>query len=371
MFQISPVQTKEVGQKWASSQKTITWLCRLRCHCLPMTPLNGIRSAQYIGMISIISAAVFADPIEIPNAGFEDRETFDPFPESTDKYPQWSKETWRQFDISSNGGPLRIWNPGAPGIDDTSQGSLDVAFDGIAPEGQYVMLVRSRYNDPARDFEAVTQILAEPFDSTKAYTLTAQVGKLPTEDTGGSFNYSPSWYGYAVQFVVGGTTIDGATYAGQVTGGTVLAEDDNSLDIIANEFVTSTVIYYPNPEDSAHDGEPIQIRLCALENREDRALAGWVAFDDVTLQTGAVEAPENSIKITSFDYNKDTERISLSWASREGRNYLVSYSTDLVDWDADLDDSVSADPGDTTTRSFSVRNLADATGQIFFRVQRN
>ena len=112
MFQISPGQTKEVGQKWASSQKTITWLYRLRCRCLPMTPLNGIKSAQCIGMISIISAAVFADPIEIPNAGFEDRKTFDPFPESADKYPQWSEETWRQFDISSNGGPLRIWGTG-------------------------------------------------------------------------------------------------------------------------------------------------------------------------------------------------------------------------------------------------------------------
>ena len=126
----------------------------------PHVPLNGIRSAKCIGMISIISASVFADPIEVPNAGFEDRETFDPFPESTDKYPQWLKETWRQFDISSNGVPLRIWNPGAPGVDDTSQGSLDVAFDGIAPEGKYVMLVRSRSNDPARDFEAVTQVQA-------------------------------------------------------------------------------------------------------------------------------------------------------------------------------------------------------------------
>ncbi|MDA7882570.1 hypothetical protein N9A94_09735, partial [Akkermansiaceae bacterium] len=81
-----------------------------------------------------------------------------------------------------------------------------------------------------------------------------------------------------MQFVVGGTNVDGATYAGQVTGGTVLAEDHNSLDVTPNEFVTSTVIYYPNPEDSIHDGELIQIRLCALEDSEDESLTGWVAF---------------------------------------------------------------------------------------------
>ena len=339
-----------------------------------MSPEKFIRPAQILGAMSLIAPSALADPIDVPNAGFEERETFDPFPEGTDKYPQWRLESWRHFDISANGGPTRIWNPGVPGTDDTGQGVLDVAFDGVAPEGKYVMLVRSRENDPARDFEAITQLLEEPFDSTKAYTLTAKVGKLPTGDNGGSFNYTPDWYGYAVQFVVGGTNVDGATYAGQVTGGTVLAEDLNFLDVPDNEFVTSTVIYEPNPDDSIHDGKPIQIRLCALEtpdNREDDSLAGWVAFDDVTLQTGAVAPPDSSIKITSFTYAEDTERITLSWASREGRNYSVFYSTDLVDWDSDLDDSIPADPGDTTTRSFNVRNLSNETGQVFFRVQRN
>ena len=172
-----------------------------------------------------------AEPIAVPNAGFEERETFDSFPESTDKYPQWRREFWRHFEISANGGPLRIWNPGAPGTDETGQGALDVAFDGNAPEGKYVMLVRSRENDPSRKFEAVAQILTETFDSTEAYTLSAQVGRLPEPDQGGSPNYTPQWFGYKVQLVVGGTNIDGATFAGQVSEGIVLAEDDNSLEI--------------------------------------------------------------------------------------------------------------------------------------------
>ena len=56
-----------------------------------------------------------------------------------------------------------------------------------------------------------------------------------------------------------------------------LAEDDNSLEIPKNEFVTSTVVYNPNPADSVHDGQPLQIRLCALEtpvNPEDDSLRG-------------------------------------------------------------------------------------------------
>lgn len=339
-----------------------------------------MRAMKIVGYFSsvffpvVITSLTFADPIEIPNAGFEERETFDPFPESTDKYPQWAKEFWRHFDISANGGPLRIWNPGKPGIDDTGQGALDVAFDGEAPEGKYVMLVRSRENDPSREFEAVTQLLTETFDSTQAYTLTAKVGRLPEADAGGSGNYNPDWFGYRVQFVVGGTNVDGATYAGQVTDGVVLAEDDNTLDVTANEFVTSTVIYTPNPEDSVHDGLPIQIRLCALEtpvNPEDDSLAGWVAFDDVTLQTGAVPAPSQSIRITDVSFSAEDQRITLTWDSREGRTYSIFYSTDLIDWSRDLDDGIVADAGTSTTRTYPVSELGADGTSLFFRIEKN
>jgi hypothetical protein len=228
-----------------------------------------------------LATSAGAAPILIPNAGFEVRETFDPFAESVDKYNQWARETWRHFNLPDNGGPLRIWNPGVPGVDETTQGAIDVGFGGNAPEGKYVVLVRSRQNDPTRTFEAATQLLTETFDSTKTYTLSAKVGRPP-----GSPNYTPQWYGYSLQFAVGGTNIDGATYAGQVTGGTILAQDNNSLTVPVDGFVTSTVTYTPNPAHSVYDGQPIQIRLAALEtpvNPGDDTLTGWVVFDDVTL----------------------------------------------------------------------------------------
>ncbi len=334
----------------------------------------GKQTINAIVGVTISWSFLKADSITIPNAGFEERETFEPFAESTDKYPQWGREFWRQFDISANGGPLRIWNPGAPGVDDTGQGVLDVAFDGLAPEGKYVMLVRSRENDPEREFEAVTQLLTETFDSTKSYTLTAKVGRLPGADEGGSFNYNPDWFGYRVQFVVGGTNIDGATFAGQVTGGTVLAEDDNTIEVPVNEFVTSTVVYNADPADSVHDGEPIQIRLCALEtpeNREDDSLVGWVAFDDVTLQTGAFPGVVPSFVISEIDYSADDNAVTLTWDSREGMVYSVVYSNDLITWDGDLDDSVPGAPGESTTRTFELEGIAGEGGKIYFRVERN
>ncbi len=223
-------------------------------------------------------------------------------------------------------------------------------------------------NDPARDFEAVTQLLDEPFDSTKSYTLTADVGRLPDASNGGSFNYTPDWFGYSVQFVVGGEEIDGSTFAGQVTGGTVLAEDLNSVDVPINQFITSTVTYTSNPADSIYDGLPIQIRLCALEtpeNREDDSLAGWVAFDNVTLQTGG----SSPLAITAIEHSSLDQTVTLTWGSQEGQNYSVKSSRNLIDWDIDLAVSVAADPGASTTRTFPLSGLGNGT--IFFRIEKN
>jgi hypothetical protein len=237
------------------------------------------------GVLFALSASAGAYDVYIPNAGFEERENFDPFPESTDKYNQWARESWRHFEVDNNGGPIRIWNPGVPGVDETPQGVLDVGFGGNAPEGKYVALVRSRYNDnemeeirPIRDWEAAAQILEETFDPTLTYTLTAQVGNLL-----GSVNYTPDYHGYLIQLAVGGTNVGGSTYQGRVEGGTVIAEDA-SMDVPVDGFVTATVEYTPDPANDYLAGQPLQIRLAALEcNRWNHRWTGWVAFDDVKL----------------------------------------------------------------------------------------
>ena len=46
-------------------------------------------------------------------------------------------------------------------------------------------------------------------------------------------------------------------------------------------------------------------------------------------------------------------------------------ATDLTNWDANLDDGIEADAGETTTRSLDIAGLASEDGKLFFRVETN
>ena len=246
------------------------------------------------------------------NPSFEERESFDPFAEGDDKYIQWALEYWRYLEVDNNGGPVRIWNPGVQGVDETTQGAWDVGFGGDMPDGKYGIVVYTRYNDdemedirPVRDYEAAVQLLDEPFDPDATYELSVKVGRLPEgPGEGGSYNYLwdagedgiagtdddsavPGWNGYAVQLAVGGENVGGSTYAGHVIGGTVVAEDYNTLTVSPNGFVTATVTYTPGSASEELAGLPLQVRLCALEDPADHSTTSYAAFDDVTLMTDA------------------------------------------------------------------------------------
>lgn len=71
---------------------------------------------------------------------------------------------------TANGGPQRIWNPGAPGCE------LGQGYGGKAPEGDYVMWFYGRYSDGLNYtvtagtnvyLEAEVQLLSETLDATK------------------------------------------------------------------------------------------------------------------------------------------------------------------------------------------------------------
>ncbi|MDG2401441.1 MAG: hypothetical protein P8M04_12805 [Akkermansiaceae bacterium] len=83
---------------------------------------------------------------------------------------------------------------------------------------------------------------------------------------------------------------------------------------------------------------------------------------------GPVSVP---FKITEFHYNSELETVTLTWDSIPKTSYAVKYSTNMEDWDSDLDDGVKADDGDTTTSTFDVRGLASASGKLFLRIERN
>ena len=82
-----------------------------------------------------------------------------------------------------------------------------------------------------------------------------------------------------------------------------------------------------------------------------------------------VLAPGQSLAINSIDYNPGDGNISLTWNSRKGEVYAVKYSTDLINWDSDIDDGVEADEGESTTRIFDISDLG-LLESVYFRVEK-
>ncbi|MDB4465463.1 hypothetical protein N9057_04165 [Akkermansiaceae bacterium] len=89
--------------------------------------------------------------------------------------------------------------------------------------------------------------------------------------------------------------------------------------------------------------------------------------------TVTVGAPTVDLAITAIDYTTDVNgtTLSLTWNSAPGRIYAVRYSTDLENWDFDLDDGVVGEAGESTTFGVNLADfpeLADES-KVFFRVE--
>jgi len=244
-----------------------------------------------------LCGALWADPIVVPNAGFEHRETYDPFVPGQHKYPQPSRESWCYYDSDANGGPARIGRPALSGL-------------ATAAEGDYVVRVVADPREWVADTFApngVATLLTETFDPTMTYTLTAQVARYVDDSY---------WAGYLVQLAAGGTKTLGASVQGNVSGGTVIAEDRNTQAVPpaagdTDEWITSTVLYTPDPADAGLAGLPLQIRLLTLRKPGDPGYPGngypdqaqyvpwmtYAAYDDVRLdgtEGGVAAIPEPS-----------------------------------------------------------------------------
>ena len=295
-----------------------------------------------------------ASPIEVPNWNFEvPRSDFpDGLVEGSDVYMTPRDQFWYQYNIYTNGGPQRYWNPGDPNNPNAVNQArfADCGFGGEAPEGLHVGIAITRYNDNknpdgtntaaigdyVRDFEALAQVLEDVlFDPAETYTLTVDVGHPPgnAADGGGAKAYE--YHGYAVQLLAGGYEFnEGSLYAPCVYDGTVIAEDNNSVAITVNTFQTITVTYTPGdltPEqETALAGQPIQIRLCALEDPADHSTTSIVAFDKVLLDGPVPPAPSGSFVVTIAPAIDPNTGYDLQWTSQTGMSYSVLTSTDLA-----------------------------------------
>ncbi len=78
--------------------------------------------------------------------------------------------------------------------------------------------------------------------------------------------------------------------------------------------------------------------------------------------------PTAPLLITDFSYDPETQEISMTWNSRKNRSYSVFSSTDLFDFDNELNDSVVSE-GESTTYTF--QNQQPELEKLFFRVVEN
>ncbi len=207
-----------------------------------------------------LSASAGAAEVTIVNPGFEDSVL-------GDGVYNYQHPGWGYF---ANGGEQGSWNPGLPGTSDPGYG-------GNAPEGQNVGWANPGGVGVPGGFAQVLTDTDATLQAGRTYTLTVEVGNT----------LSWPWGGYKVQLLAGGTPGD----TGEITVGTLLAEDNNLLTIAEDTFETSTVTYTYDPAHAGLLGEPLQIRLLSLGN----VIAGDYTeadFDNVILTADDPTAPD-------------------------------------------------------------------------------
>ena len=177
--------------------------------------------------------------ITIDNPGFED--------------PVLAEDDWTWLDV-----PGWTWVGGeGPGVWHVTSADFDPV---LAPEGQNVLYTENAVGDVG----GVTQVLTETFTANADYTLTVEIGN----------SYYYYFSGYSVQLLAGGT---------------VIAEDNDTLWPEYYKWDTSTVEYTYDSADAALVGQPLEIRLLTLALDKDNPPAGEVVgveFDNVRLSYG-------------------------------------------------------------------------------------
>ncbi|MFN4943929.1 MAG: autotransporter-associated beta strand repeat-containing protein [Akkermansiaceae bacterium] len=250
---------------------------------------------RFLVILLLISGSAFAiTPIPITNPGFEL-----PVVEEGD-YNQ-APTGWNAYNGALLGSTVYAYNPT---IDD---------FDSEAPEGSNVAGV---YTILASGVEkGLSQTLSTTFKEGDTYQLTVKVGYTNT------YQVNP---GYRVQLLAGGT---------------VIAEDDNSLSPAFGQFVTSTLNYVYDPADSGLVNQALQIRLI---NKGLDDIQNEVAFDDVQLSV-VLANPEVNAAGPYYLPNSTTSLSLVATALPSGNATITAYEWDL-DNDGQFDDATGATP---------------------------
>ena len=228
------------------------------------------QSSIFLGLITTNMSANAAS-IAIANSGFEN-------PDLTGVEPVIENEvftfetppSWELYDPSGLIPADPTLETSYPGVWNPSS-----AFYAEVPEGENIGAIFLNQN-PGSGVVGFSQTLSNTLEANTQYTLQVEVGNPGSSLFAG-------FPGYAVQLLAGDS---------------IIAEDDNTLEIAEGSFSTSTIVYSTSLDDP-NIGQPLQIRL--LNTLEDSGLE--VNFDDVELSTtsiyGSTSVPESN-SITSL-----------------------------------------------------------------------
>ena len=159
---------------------------------------------------------------------------------------------------------------------------------------------------------------------------------------------------------------------------------------VLTDFTGGTVVYSSgllNPENVIGGGTntsgPVSLIVDAAGAAGNMLRVRRTPDDDLSGSGGAGNADEGSVlsidlvtaegsigggiplAITEMSYDAATQRITLTWNSKQNHTYGIFFGYDLINFDADVDDSVPS-MGDTTTFTFS--NPEPNTPKLFFHV---
>ena len=82
------------------------------------------------------------------------------------------------------------------------------------------------------------------------------------------------------------------------------------------------------------------------------------------------ETSPSSLTITNITVDRDNDTATLTWDSKEGSIYSAFFSTDMINWDGEIDDSIEAGPGSSTSLTIGLSSFGlENEGKVFFRIQ--
>jgi hypothetical protein len=238
-------------------------------------------------LLALQAVSQASQQIPIVNAGFEN-----PVPTSDGGYIA-SATGWSNFNSATE---IGVWNPSS------------AQFTAEAPEGLNVGYVFGGIGGTG-----LSQVLTATLQADATYNLSVKVGNSLT------YPYD----GYRIQLLAGGT---------------LLAEDNNSLSPATDSFVTATVNYAFNAGlHTALLGQALEIRLLGIG--QSSASDGETEFDDVQLTVALANPIANPGGPYAVPLNGSLSLNGGASLASDGQT-ITTYEWDL-DNDGDFDEEIT------------------------------